>query len=478
MPKCRGSITVFSLLSLLLVTATLLALLEATRYQEIRRFALLQTELALESVFSNYHQDLWQQYRLLGMCQNDAEEILLQTADAKADGNGANLLRFGVESAVISNKKLLTDGEGTVFVKSVSRYMKDNILYEVAKGIYNRYESIQQLLSTSGMDLDKIEEALTELDKLEKAEGNSKGLSGRNSKTNILKMAQGWAEDLTLGLFIEDTSKLSSQKVDLKNDIFHRQLAIGDAVYEEDTNWLDRILLQQYLLTYFSNYETNIAGHALAYEAEYLIGNAPSDKENLMLVISRIIAIREAANFMFLLSDPVKVQQAEALALTIGGASLNPLILEIIHIAVLTAWALAESVLDVRGLMIGKRIPLIKSNDTWRLKLEDISLVSEKFITAKESKDGLTYKDYLGVLLLFEDEQTLAMRAMNVEELTIQKITKDTAFSIDSLVIQAEAEINYKYSPVFPFLHVIGAEERWRYEVRTKRKFGYYEGAV
>ena len=129
MSKNKGSITVFSLLSLLLITATLFALLEGTRYQEIRRFAQLQTDVALESVFSNYHQELWQQYRVLGTKESEAEQILLQVADAKRQGSGVSLLRFGVESAAVSSKTLLTDEKGAVFIKCVTEYMKDNQLF-------------------------------------------------------------------------------------------------------------------------------------------------------------------------------------------------------------------------------------------------------------------------------------------------------------------------------------------------------------
>ena len=279
---------------------------------------------------------------------------------------------------------------------------------------------------------------------------------------------------MTLGLFVEDISTISSEKVNLKTDMFHRTLATGNIRDEVELSWLDRILLQQYILTYLSNYESCIKGHALVYEAEYLIGKSSRDKENLISVISRILAIREAANFVSLLSDSVKVQEAHLLALAIGGISLNPLVLEVIEIAILTAWALAESIVDVRGLLKGKRIPLMKSSDTWRLKLEDITLVNETFITAKESKYGLSYKDYLGLLLLFEDELSLAMRTMNAEELTIRKTSGDPFFEMDSLVVQAEAEINYVYSPIFPFLSVISAEERWNYKVRTNGKYGYY----
>ena len=478
MIRTKGSMTIFSLLSLLLVMAALFALLEGTRYQEIRRFAQLQTDTALESAFSNYNQDLWQQYRLLGMNMCEAEDILLQVAEAKSEGNGINLLRFDVQSAEISRRTLLTDEEGAVFLKSVSSYMKDNVLYEAAKGIYNQYESIRQLLHENGMDLEKIDEALLELDRLEQEAPRSKGMSRKLVGAEVLKKAQAWKEDFSLGLFIEDTSKLSGSKVSLKNDLFHRKLRLGDAGDVEEVNWLDRILLQQYLLTYLSNYESNIEEHALTYEAEYLLGRSASDKENLMSVILRILAIREAANFISLLSDPVKVQQAQSLALTIGGASLNPVILEMIHIAILTAWALGESILDVRGLLIGKRIPLIKSNDLWTLKLEDISLLNEKFITSKDSKTGIKYIDYLGLLLLFEEEQQLAMRTMNVQEMTIRKVSGNVTFGMDSLIVEAEATINYGYRAIFPFLSVIDAEERWRYEVHSKRKYGYYERGV
>ncbi len=478
MRKSKGSITVFALLSLLLVTATLFALLEGTRYQEIRRFAHLQTDIALESAFSNYNQDLWKQYRLLGMNGNEAEQILLKVAKAKDTGSGVNLLRFDVESGGISSKTLLTDGKGGVFVECVSTYMQDNILYETAKEVYNQYESIQELVNTSGIDLDKIDDAVKELENLENEKVNSRSVARALFQSDILEKAQMWKEDVSLGLFVKDTKKLSDVRVNLKNDLFHRRINVGDASYKSDTDWLDRILLQQYLLTYLSNYETNIEGHALVYEAEYLLGKNASDKENLLAVISRILAIREAANFIYLLSDPVKVQQAHTLAVTLGGVTLNPLILELINIALLTAWAMGESILDVRGLLEGKRIPLIKSDSTWTLELENIALVSEEFITAKESKMGLSYKDYLGILLLFENELNLAMRTMNLQEITIRKISGDDSFSMDSLIVEAEAEINYGYRPVFPFLSVIDAEDRWIYQVRTKRKYGYHEKAV
>lgn len=456
----------------MLVTATLFALLEGTRYQEIRRFAYLQTDVALESVFSNYHQQLWQQYRLLGTNQSEAEQILWSVADARNQGSGVSLLRFGANNATLSDKTLLTDGKGAVFVKCVSQYMKDNIIYELAKGIYNQYESVRQLLNANDVSMNKIDEALEELDKLKESE-SARGRSGSSFLITVLENAQTWKENLTLSLFVENINEISSAKVDSSNDMFHRKISTGTSVNDTGTDWLDRILLQQYLLTYLSNYESCMNGRALSYEAEYLIGESSSDKENLLAVISRILVIREAANFISLLSDPVKVQKAQDLSLAIGGVAINPLVAEMIFIAILTAWSFAESIVDIRGLLMGKKIPLMKSSETWRLNLEDISLINEKFITSKECSNGLTYKDYLGVLLLSENELEIAWRAMNVEEYTMRNLAVDTTFRMDDLMVKAEAEINYVYAPLFPFLPIIDADGRWEFGISTKREFAY-----
>ena len=101
---------------------------------------------------------------------------------------------------------------------------------------------------------------------------------------------------------------------------------------------------------------------------------------------------------------------------------------------------------------------MLKSNETWTLELENILLVTEKFLTSKESSSGFVYRDYLGILLLFEEDNVLAMRAMNASEFTIRQISGNQNFAMDSLLIYAEAEVEYKY------------KEK---KIFTKRQYGY-----
>lgn len=487
MQQEKGSITVFSLLSLLLITAALFALLEGTRLQEMRRFAKLQTEASLESSFANYNRCLWENYRLLGNERSQMEPILEKSASGRL-GGGANLLKMQPEEISLNAYTLLTDGNGRVFVKSISAYMQENFIYESAKELYNQYEAIKNIMGSNEMNLEKIEEALEEIQNMDTSKGN---ISQRSidEKTadrvdtnpeemvdveSVLETAKAWKEKGILELVLEDTSQISKQQQDFRDGLLLRELEIGNYEKTQEINWKDRILLQQYLVLYMSNFREAKAERALSYELEYLIAQKNTDVENLKIVAAKLLAIREAANFLFLISNPEKMAKAEEVALLFVGASANPVLIQVVKIALLTAWALAESILDVRAILAGKKIALLKSEEAWTVELEQIGALAEGFAMAKDNPQGLSYEQYLGILVFFEKEETLGMRAMNLQEATIRKNYQEDSFRMDGLVTQAEVSISYSYQAVFPFLRVIDAQERWEYKVLANANYGYY----
>lgn len=467
MKKEKGSITLFSLLSLLLVTAFLFGLLEGTRLQEMRRFAMLQTETAIESTFANYNTCLWKSYRLLGTNRNRMDETLEKVAKGRM-GKGTNFLQLEPTKICITGDIRITDGEGLMFIASVTDYMKENLIFETAKEVYNQYEAIKQILEQNKMDLSHIKEAL-EIPMNEKKERT------RNRDVSaLLESAEKWMKMGILQLVIEDTGKISEGKQDFTKGLLQRNLEKGSVPVEYCINWMDRVLLQQYLLTYLSSYTKEQDNRALSYELEYLLGKNSSDIENLKETANRLLGVREAVNFLYLLSDATSVAQAEAMAILLAGATASPALIQVVKMGLLTAWALAESILDVRALLVGKRIPLLKSQESWTVDLENLSTIADGFPMAKESKWGLTYKDYLGILLLLEDEASLAMHSMNLQEATIRKNDMDPNFCMDRLLIEACVAITYTYEPVFPFLRKIDAEERWERRISTTAAYGYY----
>lgn len=486
MQQEKGSITVFSLLSLLLITAALFALLEGTRLQEMRRFAELQTKASLESSFANYNSCLWKNYRLLGNELLQIEPILEKSANGRL--GGVNLLQMQPEEISLKAYTLLTDGRGTVFVKSVSTYMQENILYESAKELYNQYEAIKSIMDSNEMDLENIDGALEEIKNMDapKVEISTRTIDEKPEDSvdtnpeshadaeSILETAKTWKEKGILELVLEDTEQVSKLQQDFSDGLLVRELETGK--YEEllETDWIDRIFLQQYLFSYMSNFREIKSNRALSYELEYLIAQKNSDIENLKVVATKLLAIREAANFLYLVSNPEKTAKAEEMALLLVGTSGNPVLIQVVKIGLLTAWALAESILDVRALLAGKKIALLKSEEAWTVELEHIAEFAEGFAMAKENPEGLSYENYLGILLFFEKEETLAMHAMNLQEATIRKNYQDASFRMDTLVTQADVSISYSYKPVFPFLRVIDAQERWEYKVFANVNYGYY----
>jgi hypothetical protein len=248
-------------------------------------------------------------------------------------------------------------------------------------------------------------------------------------------------------------------------------LAKGKNYKEKEENWIDTILLQQYLLTYFSSYTNVKDTHGLSYEIEYLIGGEDSDMENLKVVTDYLLMIRQAANMLYIFSDSVKVEEANTLALALTTVATVPELYEVVGVAILTAWAYGESVLDVRGLLQGKKIPLLKSSETWTLQLSELGNLAKGNQTAKESEVGLSYVNYLGILLLMTKDNTLSMRAMDVQEATIRSISGEKDFRMDGLMIEAEARMSYYYKPIFQMFSSLPLD--WEQKIVHNIKYQY-----
>ena len=471
MKRKKGSITLFSSIALLLVSAALFALLEGTRLQEMRRFALLQTESALESAFGNYHTYLWERYRVLGADGSSMQKIVERSAGGRM-GNGTNLLRLVPEDVQLEEYTRLTDGGGTVYIANVASYMKENFVYEMAKEVYSQYESIKQILNMSQMDTSNITSALEKMEKSDSAKQTRTRDKSVDVK-EILENAKHWMDVGILHLVMENTDEISDMELEYGNGVLDRKLLEGKNPVEYTNSWTERILLQQYLLTYLSGYMDKNENGALSYELEYLVGKKSSDIENLKIVVTKLLSIREASNFLYLISDSISMAEAEAMAILLVGATANPVLIETVKIGLVTAWALGESILDVRAILAGKKISLLKSEESWTLELENLGVLSNTDRMAKESSWGLGYEEYLGILLLLEKEQNLAMYAMNLQEAAIRKNTGDSQFCIDTLITHAKGRVKYSYNPVFPFLSVINAEERWEYAVWASAEYGY-----
>lgn len=79
------------------------------------------------------------------------------------------------------------------------------------------------------------------------------------------------------------------------------------------------LLTDEYCVQFFSDFLTPEVKE-VRYETEYLIGEQRTDEENLKAVVSEILVMRTGFNLVWLLSNPEKRQEAEAMAAVIAGA--------------------------------------------------------------------------------------------------------------------------------------------------------------
>ena len=475
--------TIFGVLVLILVTECLFVFLEGARFFQIKRSTELQTQIAAEAVFANYCTPLWEEYHLLACDQRQMEEYLVTYGNGRTSENESrlNLLNYGLSGLEVEGYMLITDGKGSAYQKAVSEYMQDNILYETAKLIYGQYEVISSLLESDNSDLGSIDRAL---EVFEKARTSSRVSSHGTAKTSesdeVTQETSNPLQDIkkiqnmgVLELLVENQEELSSKRFDQSKAVSGRILETGKNYQIQESEWMDRILLQQYLLTYMSSYGNEKENRALSYELEYIVGKKDNDIANIKVVAERLLLIRQAANMLYIFSDTTKVEEASTLAAILAALIAMPEAYDVIKVAILTAWAYGESVLDVRALLQGKRIPLLKSQELWTLQLSGIGELFVGFPTAKESELGLGYSDYLGVMLLFSDDSSLCMHAMDMQEATIRQMDGYKDFQMDNLMIQAEATLSYRYDSVFQMFHFFADGPDWDYEFNRRINYGY-----
>lgn len=211
----------------------------------------------------------------------------------------------------------------------------------------------------------------------------------------------------------------------------------------------DKALVEQYLVGYMSNYVEPISKHALKYELEYILAGKSTDEENLKSTVLRIMATREAANFGYLMTDASKQAEAYSLALAIAGASANPAVIEAVKIGLLTSWAYCESVLDLRTLLSGERIPIVKTPATWTSTLSGMGEFLSGFAKAKSSAVGLNYTDYVGTMIMLQSVSTISYRTMDLQELTIRKKDGYQNFRMDQAMCNMDMTVYYTHNSLF-----------------------------
>ena len=494
----KGSITIFASLSMMLVASFLFAMLESARYYGLQTYIKQKSPLITESVFAEYQVKLWEDYHLLfldgayGGTEFSTSKVAGRASQIAKNNltapysNGLwreqDLFQLNLDEVSVESYALATDCGGDFFLAQVTDYMKQNIPVESAKAIYDRIEKgrdKEEEGESANLTIEKANNLLNgEEEETEKGIKTEKGTKAeKEAKTgseaqNPMEYVLQIKENAILGTVVEDTSKLSECSIPKNQSLLERDCEKGNKAYENQSDWYEKILLELYLKTYFSSYTNPMEGHALAYELEYIVGGKQSDRENLEQIVGRLMLVREAANVASLLSDTKKVAEAETLALAVAGFTGNPAVVKTVQIGIVGAWAYIESILDIRTLLQGGKISLIKSKSEWTSELLNmVSLITEN-AKAKECKNGCTYTDYLLQFLFFMKEREQAFRAMDLMEHNLQLEQMYQNSRMDHMIVAADFQYRYAAQPLFWKLITIGGGN-FSYQRQKTESFSY-----
>jgi hypothetical protein len=374
----------------LLMLSIIGALVQSATLQYQKSEDRVRTRMALESTFAEYHLELLEKYEIFS--RHGSEEVLQnRLAYYGADG---------IAHSVI-HAEYLTDNQGMPFYRQAVRYMKD--LQGVSNTNWDRGITFAQ--EDVSEEEQKVLESLGEL--LE-----------QTTEDNPVRYVQTLKKSNLLQLLISDSNQISNRTISLEDTPSHRELQKGTITTSERETAADRMLFQGYLMEYFHSYRTEESTRTLFYELEYLLGGSESDIENLEAVCKRILTIRMVANYVYLLGSSTRTAEAETTASTICTLLGMPQMTEVMKQGILFAWSYGESIVDVRALLKGKKVPAVKTDDSWQLQLENLTKLGsdQEEVQEKESENGLSYEAYVQGLLLLEEKETICMRCLDLIE--------------------------------------------------------------
>lgn len=490
----RGSVTVFLALVLSLLVALVAACLASVQQAAARVQIANGADIGLYSLFAQYDPCLLEEFDLfyvdLGYGQ---EEFQLSRAydtvvDYMEPVLQQNYQKLKIKTGGITGYTLATDGQGQSLKEQVAAYMGATLgaqgvqalLEKISRekdSVENQERTMEEAEAGNTMeDYDRaLEEAAREQENREQ-ENQEQEVPGGDGIQEVPIEPVEPAEPVenpidtirrvqnmgVLELVVKDPGNISQKSADLSGLASRRELQQGlGFVNSGELSMGDQILFQEYMLERLGNYRQPAGSGLLSYPMEYVIGGRESDVENLKAVANRLLLIREASNFVYLMGDGSSRTQSHALAAAIAAALLVPMAEGLIEMVLLACWAYGESLLDVRCLLDGGRIPLGKTAATWQLSLENLPRILENLDSrANGGEEGMSYTDYLRILLYLDNPRDQTMAYIDAFELTMRGKETYENFRMDYCMAAMEVAID------------VNANGRKTYEV--KRQYAYY----
>lgn len=522
--KEEGSITVFLSIIFLLFFAMLGVTFENVRSLISTGYVRTAAYSAAITAFGDYNKELYQDYGLFGYggaegknssdLESAYNRILYENLSAtpvNADGSYVDLFMYKDITVAIQNTKYITNSDE--FAGQIKAFLKHEAVLELKDHLMQKTQGAKKEEMQNKLAMTKEYEQgrydPSDDDKKEKKdiEKNTEEESGKEQQSkedagtgqeeaksqkdaaggNPLSFFTELARDGVLKL-VCDEEKLTDNVILSCQDDYNAERQktadkkpgsirkeeqksnageiLADFIgknHDETENVSgspDKITMISYANKVFSSY-ANEQNTTTKYGLEYLAAGKSNEKDNLAFVINRLLAIRLLLNFTYVVKNAEFQEKSLATATAIAGITGLPPVVNAVQYTILLILAFEEACVDVRALLIGKKLPVLKKASDFQMKYEEICMGSKSLFDKKANhyqengeKSGMSYQQYLWSFLLMVSQNTIEMRAFDLIEYDLREKYNQT-FCIHSCICRCSYQISYQVPVIFqnlPFL--------------------------
>ena len=415
----EGEISIYLSLVFTLIISLLLTVISAARGAALQVLYECAVESALLSVFGEYNQELLDRYDVffidLSYLSNspDPQNLEIKLNEYFEDNfhpeNGTSLLFYSDfldvtnTNVSLTEYELATDSYGEPFKKQVVEYMSNLVGVNDVKDMTN----LISVWDSYSLDTEKFPEMQ------EKAVESFTSSDEDNWEQTVIKdkfRTFIMYDEHALILMGMDFFKLSFETISVSDTLLHRdkEKGIGD-MREYDFDPTENIFFIEYIMSKMGNYLDQREDTKLKYEAEYIVFGQGADIMNMECMVQNLFNVRALEDYISLNLATDKVDAVRPIGEVLEPVTEIPE--PVITQTILLIWAMAEAVTDVRELIKGERVPLIKTSEQINVSIEGlINLIGEEVeldgevTEAPVSENGIPnitvgYSDYLRVFL-------------------------------------------------------------------------------
>ena len=459
--KENAYLTVYLSLVFGVVLPLILALIEGAAAGAARMQSELCADLGLDSVFAEYNREILNQYELffidssygresggIGRTQAHLSGYIEKNIDPDKDVGafgGITYLRLTNPYLEIAEASFASDDKGAVWKSQAVAYMKavygggiiDAVKTHIDKVTANQMDTRDAAAEIAEKKHD-FEKAVEDKE-IKEEDGGQITASDSDSYSALSEVTDNLISGGFLNLVMPGAGSVSGAKIN-KNEYYSQRAKAGKVnsgagLHEgapSASGLVNELIYGEYIMKVCGNYLDKKENSCLKYQTEYILYGFGSDKANLSACITSLFAMRLAGNVISAQSNQNLTNQAKVMSTVICAILLSPELEPALTEVILGICALAESAADIKTLLCGGNVPIIKNEGQWRLSLLDV--VSFNLKADKDSKDGLSYQGYLRVLLSLMDKNKKAERSLDIVEMDIRQTLGNEHFRIDRCI--------------------------------------------